>query len=509
MLAMSVGALLVAGRLARDQIAQRVRDRSEVSAQLNAALIRDNLERYRPLPFALARDVDVREARAAGEPDSLGVVVFKVESQRLEADWRRQTAPVFATNDHGGVLLSSQDEWRFRSLVPRPDGTKQTLRASLQHSDAEFAPLALTGDRDALIRLPVWGESNERYLHIQTLVPSVSGWHRHVLAPAGKTIAWATYAAQITTLLAVLLLVGGVTVWRQRHCRRVSRELERARRLERLESQVNERTHELASSNRQLAHEIEARARTEHRVRRLQGELDQAGKLSALGQITAGVAHEINQPVTAIRSYAENAVLLIARNRHHEAASNMQAIAELTERIGRITAELRQFARRRVDDNRDRRADIAAAINSAVLLLNTRQRRDGLALQIDMKSTLTATIEPLRLEQILINLLTNAIDALHGIAQPSIRLTVQRRLKSEHVEGPPSPMLEIVVRDNGPGMDAARRAALFTPFSTGKPDGLGLGLVISRELAREVGGDLEALPSDGDGSVFVLTLPVA
>ena len=117
------------------------------------------------------------------------------------------------------MLLSSQDEWRFRSLVPRPDGTKQTLRASLQHSDAEFAPLALTGDRDALIRLPVWGESNERYLHIQTLVPSVSGWHRHVLAPAGKTIAWATYAAQITTLLAVLLLVGGVTVWRQRHCR--------------------------------------------------------------------------------------------------------------------------------------------------------------------------------------------------------------------------------------------------------------------------------------------------
>jgi two-component system C4-dicarboxylate transport sensor histidine kinase DctB len=623
-LLLGVGLLMVAGYLAREQAIREVRERAKVSAQMNAALVRNNLERYRPLPFVLAQDVDVREAlanrtskalanlnhkletmaagirasaiyvldpqgdviaannwREAGsfvranyrfrpyyldamavghsedfavgtdsqlpglyvshridrpkadipgstaldirgasgalknvggaqglartpptDKSTMGVVVVKVEFQRLEADWRRQPEPVFVTDANGVVLLSSQPEWRFHALTPLSNEAKQTMRSTLQFGDAEFIPLALLGEMGARVHLPIGSESNERYLHVQTPVQTAAGWNLHVLAPVDHTIRRAVYTAQISTVPAELLIVGAWTVWRQRHRRRIRRELERAQMLNYLETQVAERTRELAFSNVQLAHEIEERERTEHRAHCLQDELAQASKLSVLGQITAGVAHEINQPVAAIRSYAENAALLLARNRPDEAQSNMQTITSLTERIGRITSELRQFARRRVDDDRDQRADVAAAVDSALLLLGARQRHERIAVHINIECPLTAAIDPLRLEQILINVLQNAMDALSNVDQPAIWL-------SARIQAPKTAMLEIVVRDNGPGVDAARRMALFTPFATGKPDGLGLGLVISRELAREAQGDLDAPPSDIGGAVFVLTLPIA
>ena len=619
--AISVCVLWGTGWVARNQTTAEVRERAEVTAQLNASLVRNNLERYRPLPLVLAQDVDIREALSTRSADAiarldqkleamakgieasviyvlddrgnaiaasnwrepatfvgvdyrfrpyyrdaitggssehfalgtvshlpglyvshrvdkararaamddlpgdnagtLGVVVVKVEFQRLEADWRRQSAPVFVTDANGVVLLSSRPEWRFRALTPLAEGTKRALRTSLQFGDAEFAQLALTGDADALVAAPVAAAPQERYLHVQTPVLAVEGWQLHVLAPAGRTLTRAAYAAQITTALAMLLVIGAWIVWRQRNRRRLRRDRERVQMLDNLEYQVAERTNELASSNRQLAHEIEERERTQQRAHRLQEELEQASKLSVLGQISAGVAHEVNQPVAAIRSYAENAALLIAREQHEDATSNMRAITALTDRIGRITGELRQFARRRVDD-KERRASIAAAVSSAVLVLGTRLRREGIALHIDVPDSMTVGIEPIRLEQILINLLSNAMDALRGVSQPAIWVTAQMQPEpanqacesDRHLTPVPhvpssalaSQRVDIVVRDNGPGIDARRRAELFTPFATGKPDGIGLGLVISRELAREAGGDLAAPPAEVDAAVFVLSL---
>ncbi|MGC2813169.1 MAG: ATP-binding protein, partial [Bradyrhizobium sp.] len=210
-----------------------------------------------------------------------------------------------------------------------------------------------------------------------------------------------------------------------------------------------------------------------------------------------GVAHEMNQPLAAIGVYADNAKRYFESGKSAPGVDSLDQIAALTEQIANKTEALRSFARRApsaatfltVDD----------AIDGALSLLSGRVREAGVSvIKPHRDPALRVMASRIRLEQILVNLLQNALDALWGRSYP--RIEIQHAASIGKVQ--------ISVRDNGPGLDPAIRAMLFMPFATSKENGLGLGLVISSEIARELGGDLELTPSD-EGACFTITLPRA
>ncbi len=236
------------------------------------------------------------------------------------------------------------------------------------------------------------------------------------------------------------------------------------------------------------------RARGDQRYRAAREELAQANRLATLGQITAGIAHEINQPVAAVRAFAENAGTFLSRGLIERAAGNLDQIVQLTIRISTITQGMREFARHRTPEIG--LVSLNAAIDGALLLVRHRLQEQGINWSKQIPTDLPPVVaDRIRLEQIFVNLLQNSIEALAGRSDGEIRVAACLDVSGVTVQ----------VEDNGPGIPAAIRQHLFTPFATGKPQGLGLGLAIARDIAREFGGELSVTESTS-GTCFKLSL---
>jgi two-component system, NtrC family, C4-dicarboxylate transport sensor histidine kinase DctB len=433
----------------------------------------------------LARRVDGREG-------PLGVVVVKLEFDAVEAAWRALGEPAFVVDRQGLVLITSEPGWRFHARTPLSEAARRTLRAQGQYGQATFAPLPLRERRgDGVSRT----DQAQPDRQIETRLADVApGWTLHLLSPAAPADQAADAARWITALVWTLLSAALLWLGVRRRRIRLAALRDRETRLE-LERRVEARTEELTQANRALSREVDERQRTETRLRSLQADLVQANKLASLGQITAGVAHEINQPVAAIRANADNGLLLIARGKPEAAGENLSAIAAMTERIGRITDELRAFSRKA--DGRVEPTLVSEVIDGSVLLTASRSRRQQARLVRKGEAPgLSVLGERVRLEQVLVNLLQNAFEAVEDRADGVVTLTV----------GESDEAVRISVADNGPGLAPEVERALFTPFLTTKPRGLGLGLVIAHDIAAGFGGELTAASTPGAGATFTLTL---
>jgi two-component system C4-dicarboxylate transport sensor histidine kinase DctB len=442
----------------------------------------------------------------------LGVVVVKVEFNGVEDNWRRFPEPTFVTDENGVVLLSAVPAWQFMTLGPLPDSDRARLRESLQFGDAPLQPLPIRTDPErrgaerVLATVPGTGRE-DRYLQVSLPVPSTR-WTFHFLGPTQEPVARAATLAQAVGALIVLLSVFAAgLVLHRRHLARNAIAAQTAVR-EELERRVAARTAELRDANAHLVSEMDDRRRAEAGLQQLQEELEQANKLAFLGQITAGVAHEINQPVAAIRSFADNAATFLDRAQTEPVRRNLASIAGLTQRIGAITDELRAFSRKGRSGIVPTR--VAAAIDGALLLVGNALHRQGVTLiRPETEDDVWVMGERMRLEQVLVNLLQNALDALEGVPDAQIVLSVSVTPHHDADGAPSAPNTECVridVADNGPGIAPDVMAALFTPFTTTKPNGLGLGLVISRDIAADFGGELQAHSEPGVGTRFTLLL---
>jgi two-component system C4-dicarboxylate transport sensor histidine kinase DctB len=265
----------------------------------------------------------------------------------------------------------------------------------------------------------------------------------------------------------------------------------------RLEQDVARRTQELSTVNNLLSKEISERQQAEGRLNELQADLVQANKLAQLGQITAGVAHEINQPLGAMRILADNCIALLGRKDSKAPgliSKNLDNIVRLNERIGHITRELRAFSRK---GNRETGPiSLKESLASAILLNQSRLRENKVKLVRDpFDPKLQVIGGRIRLEQVFVNLLQNAFEALEGAARPQIRVSVI-------VE---ADWVLIRIADNGPGLPPEIAKALFTPFTTTKENGLGLGLVIAHDIVRDLGGELNVESSES-GAIFTVKL---
>jgi two-component system, NtrC family, C4-dicarboxylate transport sensor histidine kinase DctB len=430
---------------------------------------------------------------------ALGVVVVKVEFDALEGEWRGSEEPAFVTDPNGIVLVTSVPSWRFRTLAGIPEPERSRLRASLQFGGEALQPLPLKPDarhaRERTGRLP-GADQDARF--VSASVPASSpGWTLHVLTAADRALDARVTAARAVTLMLTSLIVAlaAILIYRRQRAVRLAAAQEAAR--AELESRVIDRTQELSAANQQLVREMDERRRAEVNLHRLQDELIQANKLATLGQIAAGVAHEINQPVAAIRAYADNAQVFLDRDQTGQARENLGVIGSLTARIGLITDELRAFARKTTGQVQP--VKVGEAVSGALLLVGARLRQQGIDLvQTGVDGDISVLADRMRLEQVLVNLLQNAAEALGETPGPKIRVEVRKT----------GGKVRITVADNGPGLAPAALEGLFTPFVTTKPQGLGLGLVISRDIIAEFGGELSAAPSTATqaGAAFVITL---
>lgn len=373
--------------------------------------------------------------RVDGPSGPVGVVAIKVEFNQLEASWARATSGVYVTDAEGVILVTSNPAWRFSMTGPVAPEKRDSARDLRQFGKAQLPRFDLNLARPGALS-PALIET------VQSV--RLLDWNLHLLSDPSTSLAAARANGRLLFLL-LLVLVAAVAALAFIGVRR---------REAKAEALVNERTG------------------------RLRDQLQQANRLATLGQITAGVGHEIRQPVAAIRILAETGERLSERGAHDEAAENFSRIATLTDRIGAITDELRRFSRR--GDRQPRQVPLRQVIDGALLLLRDRVAQLGIDLVLPSEPALDLIVrgEHVALEQVLVNLLQNAFDATGEGGLVSIDITESGRFR------------ELSVTDNGPGITDEQRSNLFQPFATSKPDGLGLGLVISQDIMRGIGGDL-------------------
>ena len=411
----------------------------------------------------------------------IGVLVVKVDLDHTESLWGKTPEQLLVTDHNGVVILTSRQEWRFRSTRPLSDDERKAISAVQPYPTRDPKPLNL--DANAWLT--------------QTQSIEETGWSVSILAP--RTLIdrpVRTVVAIGGAALLVLMLLLGLMMQRRRHY--LDRIAFEAKARHELEGRVAERTSDLEGLNRRLRQEVLEREQAQQELVRAQDDLVQAGKLSALGTMSASISHELNQPLAAIRSYAENAEILLDHQRTEDARGNLKLISELTARMASIIAHLRAFARR--DRHAPESVALQPALDDALALLAKRRRGMEVELIRDLPAaTLWVEAGETRLRQVLGNLLANALDALTEKGPPR-KLWLSAQATETGVN--------LCIRDNGPGfcMEALGRAG--EPFYTTKTrtQGLGLGLAICDTLMRAFGGELSFANHKEGGALITLKL---
>ncbi|MFO1129510.1 MAG: ATP-binding protein [Rhodospirillales bacterium] len=472
--------------------------------------------------YYFARRIDI-----AGEPK--GVAVVKVAINRVENPWGLGADPAMVVDEYGVIILTSNPAWRYRAMNQVAPEDLEKARASRKYARMELNPLGLQvkerlSDGSSVVSVP-WdatGGGSQRALFLaEEGELARSGWKIIVLSHLdGANIL--VRAAQIVVALVIgtifLLFLYLSARQRSMRLRLAAKEaLERAN--AELERNVAERTAELSAANASLRQEVAERERTEIVLREAQDGLVHAGKLAVIGQMAAGMTHELNQPVAALRTLADNALLLLDRDRPDAVRGNLEMIGRTIERMGKITSQLKSFARK--SSGRPEPAPIRACLDHALALVETRLARQKIdVIRSGAQPELTALCDPTRLEQVFINLLGNAIDALSSgppRADPPLpagtpgRGRIDIDVGTVPGEEQSARRVRIRFRDNGPGLPPEVLARMFEPFFTTKPAGigLGLGLTISDGILREFGGNLSARNHPDGGAEFVVEVPEA
>ena len=396
----------------------------------------------------------------------IGVLVVKVDLEHIERLWGNSPEQLLVIDNYGVVILSSREDWRFHASRPLSAAERDEIHANIPYPVQDPKPLRL---------------QQSAWLSQSRTLPE-TGWTVSIYAP--RTLIERPVRSVLliggAPLLALLLLLTLLTLSRRHYLDRIALEAEAKRQLE---ERVLERTRELENANAQLQQEVHEREQAQRELMRAQDEVVQAGKLTALGTMSASISHELNQPLAAIRSYADNARVLLDHQRTEDARGNLEQISDLTTRMASIIAHLKAYARgaRRAPEN----VQLQPAIEDALSMLASRRRAMNVELLRDVPDApLWVQAGETRLRQILGNLLTNALDALAEKAPPR-RLWV---IASQDQHG-----VILTLRDNGPGFSEDALAHAHEPFFTTKTTakGLGLGLAICDNLLRALGGRLE------------------
>ncbi|WP_439104603.1 sensor histidine kinase [Celeribacter marinus] len=404
---------------------------------------------------------------------SRGAVLVSVDVGALEWSWPTDPSATYFTDRAGVVFVANRGELVLRGGI---GGDLPIIRARTKSDHEVF-------DLDAGPYIPA------RALHLTQSLPVIE-LTGELLLDLAPVRALARLQSGFAT---ALFLTFGAFAWVAMERRRTLAEAN-----SRLEARVAKRTHALEAANRELKREITEREETEARLKRAQADLVQAGKLSALGEMSAGISHELNQPLMAIRSFAENAQAFLERERAEEAAQNLGRISELARRMGRIIKNLRAFARQENEAITD--VDLCAVIDATLEMTGAKIAAAGVTVEWTCAAPVWVRGGDVRLQQVVMNLVSNAVDAMGDSPEKTLMIEV--------TDGDP---VSLVVTDTGPGI--ADPDKMFDPFYTtkevGAAQGMGLGLSISYGLIQSFGGKIKGAnrpARSGGGAQFTIEL---
>ncbi|MBV4537685.1 MULTISPECIES: sensor histidine kinase [Pseudomonas] len=403
----------------------------------------------------------------------LGAMVVKLEFPELEREWRQGSDVLLVSDARGIIFIANQDGWRYRELAPLTGADRAELAETRQYDKQPLVPLqhqVLTRfDGNSHLSRVQRPDGPVEYLW-QSLPLEGEGWTLHLLrkpqvSEDGRNAALAAAAIWLTLVFAALFVSQRL---------RLARLRQRSR--EELKRQVEERTRELRTAQEGLV---------------------QSAKLAALGQMSAALAHEINQPLTTQRMQLETLRLLLDHGRLDEARQALEPLEQMLARMAALTGHLKTFARNSPGGLRER-LDLANVVDQALHLLDARIRSDEVEVALYLARPAWVRGDAIRLEQVLINLLRNALDAMADKRYKRLEI----RIETDNGQW------RLSVLDSGGGIDETDLAKVFDPFFTTKPvgEGLGLGLAISYGIVHDAGGQLQVENLPG-GARFSLTLP--
>ena len=443
----------------------------------------------------------------ADQDKVLGVAVVKVSLEQLEKSWTTVEAPVLVADENGVAILSSVQDWKFTTLRPLDESTRNLFDRTQQYNRRALQPLGVTElslldfgarvvrlnheQQETVTAYPVAG----KFLW-QSLPMPGTPWTLTVFSHIDPVDSMSRIRAAVAGTTTVLLyILAAMFLQRRRHLRdRLAAREALQKAYDELERKVEERTADLSAANRQLQDEV-----AERTLRAAQDELIQAGKLAVIGQLSAGIVHELNQPLAALRTLSGNATRFLERGDEATARANLERIGQLVDRMGQITGQLKAFARK--STGKAQPVDLRTVVSNAVALLDQRLRAAGAAvITLLPELPAMALCDPNRIEQVVVNLIDNAIDAVDGQEQRKIEIGMETN----------EAVIDLHVRDHGPGLSDEVRQRLFEPFFTTKDagHGLGLGLAISAGIVSDFGGTLMGANHPDGGAIFTLELPL-
>lgn len=400
----------------------------------------------------------------------LGVILVEIDLARLVDRWRGASEAVFLANSQGEIILSTESRWRGRTEAEAM--ALRTPPSAIQR--------ALEGAGDWAFGDPSPNFFGSATIRLESRIP-FRGW-RIVSYTAYTSVRERVNGVLALEIMGFALLLAGAFYVLSRRARLQTAVLARE-------------SAELRRLNVRLQREIAERQRVERTLEEAELSLQQSQKLAALGEMSAAVSHELNQPLAAMKTYLAGARLLLQRKRTEEAASSFQRIDDLIERMGAITRQLKSYARKGGDALEP--VDMRDALKGAITMMEPQLRSDTVHITQSLpRKPAMVMADRLRLEQVFINLLRNALDAMGGAEEKEIDLIIAQ-----------GDEVVLTVRDSGPGIDDLD--ALFEPFyTTKKPgEGVGLGLAISSGIVKDLGGRLSARNGERSGAVFEVRLP--
>lgn len=426
----------------------------------------------------------------------VGVLTVKVSLENIEQLIQTDDIQLMVLDSNNIIFLSSFAPWLYHSVTALSEPQHQELRSTRQYGVQDITLLTSPNISSlaALNHTLPTGQllqSDDDYVYVQTA--DTNGYQILALQPKNQLMI-ATAEVGIVYLLIYSLLVVVTWFWRQTYdAKNALLNLNQE-----LENKVENRTQFLQQANQQLEQTLYQYQQSQHELKQTQQELTQAAKLALLGELSASINHEINQPLTALRTYSENSLRLLEMGHTDLVSGNLIKMVELNQTIADIIARLKVFTRKSNQDDHSS-ACVHRAINNAVSLLSTQAIRQGITLRLPtMTNELFVAIHSVQLEQVLVNLIHNALQALSEAHNPQLGIEYQIENESCH----------LTVWDNGPGIEPSLLGSLFDPFFTTKPEGLGLGLTISKRLIEAHDGQLTARRREKGGMIFDIQLPI-
>lgn len=414
-----------------------------------------------------------------------GVAAIQIDLTELQKDWEEIKEPILISDEYNVSILSGKRQWLWKTLKNLPETSLEDIRKQRRYRDKKLYPLASTSIGDIPEnKLRIYDQYY--YYHSTVLSMGKTNWTIYYFTPQSELTQRVWGAGIITAICGMMIMLLAV--------------LRKFRRRDRQSKAVKAELKRQRNFNVRLEKQIAERERVERELRELQEEMIQNGKLSALGDMAAAMAHELNQPITALKMDMFNARKLIMSGKSEsEVLPILTDMEELTDRMRRITEQLKAFARKEplhLDT-----FELHNVIEDAKRLIKPQLSTYDCKLQLDLDDEpLIVEADKGRLEQVLINLMRNAIDAMQNEDERILSISTQQTASS----------ILIRVKDTGTGIPQDQISHIFEPFYTTKSAGagIGLGLAISKRIIENFKGKISIIDTPEGGACFEISLPV-